>query len=318
MPLVDDHVGRAMPGDAEEEVVRHLAAIVEHRDAACRVERAHATPGTNVMPRSANAASSAPDVSGDGGTGVGNGMTRVISQSSRTPRSRQVVVKHQRGLARRRRALERRPATPTIARPFVNVGQHVAQPLGAGHGVELVAALGEPGRRVQVVVGAERDDQDVGLVRAGVRRHAPRFRVDRRDRLLQETHPGLTMSRRAAARPRASAAEHHVELREAEDERVALVDQGELDVVAERFRQHVASSSPPKPAPRTTTRVGTDERNASSASGPTGSPPDAREPVGGSRSVQPQFATPVYRPAVPGVPVNVPSPSFALLAPRTV
>ena len=39
------------------------------------------------MSRSANAASSASEVSGDGGTGVPNGITSEISQSSRTPRS---------------------------------------------------------------------------------------------------------------------------------------------------------------------------------------------------------------------------------------
>ena len=42
--------------------------------------------GRSAMPRSANAASSAADVSGDGGTGVANGITSVISQPSRTPR----------------------------------------------------------------------------------------------------------------------------------------------------------------------------------------------------------------------------------------
>ncbi len=35
------------------------------------------------MSRSAKAASSASDVSGDGGTGIGNGITNVISQSPR-------------------------------------------------------------------------------------------------------------------------------------------------------------------------------------------------------------------------------------------
>ena len=50
------------------------------------------------------------------------------------------------------------------------------EPLGAGDGVELVAALGEAGRGVEVVVGAERDDQHVGLVDAGVGGHAPRLR----------------------------------------------------------------------------------------------------------------------------------------------
>ncbi len=38
------------------------------------------------MPRSSNAATSAAEVSGDGGTGRPKGRTSVISQSSRTPR----------------------------------------------------------------------------------------------------------------------------------------------------------------------------------------------------------------------------------------
>jgi len=41
---------------------------------------------TKVMLRSANAASNAREVSGDGGTGVSSGETRVISQALRMPR----------------------------------------------------------------------------------------------------------------------------------------------------------------------------------------------------------------------------------------
>ena len=43
-------------------------------------------PGRKRIPRMANSATSAVDVSGDGGTGVLNGMTMVISQAPRTPR----------------------------------------------------------------------------------------------------------------------------------------------------------------------------------------------------------------------------------------
>ena len=39
------------------------------------------------MPRSANAVVRASEVSGEGGTGLPNGRTRVILQSSRTPRA---------------------------------------------------------------------------------------------------------------------------------------------------------------------------------------------------------------------------------------
>ena len=50
----------------------------------------------------------------------------------------------------------------------------------------LLADRAEPRPRVQVVVGAERYDQDVGLIYAAVRRRLPSLGVDRRDRLLDE------------------------------------------------------------------------------------------------------------------------------------
>ena len=75
-----------MLGHAEEEVEGQLGTVVEHHHVAGLVERRDAPAGTNPMSRSANAARSAADVSGDGGTGVENGMTSVISHASRTPR----------------------------------------------------------------------------------------------------------------------------------------------------------------------------------------------------------------------------------------
>jgi hypothetical protein len=107
------------------------------------------------------------------------------------------------------------------------------------HGIELVVAIGEPRRGVEVVVGAERHDQEVSLVDAAVGGHAPRVGIDRGDRLLHEADTGLDeVAVREANRVERCPAEHHVELRVAEDERVALVDQGDVDVVAELFRQH--------------------------------------------------------------------------------
>jgi hypothetical protein len=118
-------------------------------------------------------------------------------------------------------------------------GAHLAQPLGATHGVELVAPLGEPRRGVEVVIGAERHDQDVGLVNTAVGGHAPPFGIDRGDRLLQEAHAGLCdVAVCEADRVWPCPVEHHVELRVPEDERLVLVDQGHVDVVAERLRQH--------------------------------------------------------------------------------
>ena len=226
-----------------------LRAGVERADAAARRRtrcRARRTP--RAAP---------PRCRATGGTGVPNGITSEISHASRTPRADEVVVQQQRALARRRRALERRAADAddrvAAAR---SSGRTSRQPLGAGDRVELVAALGEPRRRVEVVVGAERDDQHVGLVDAGVGRHPPRLGVDRGDRLLQEAHAGLRdvavrqpdgVGRRRARTSRRASSSRRRTRRSCRS--------------ASRRRRHrtptacVLSSSPPKPAPRTRTRL---------------------------------------------------------------
>ena len=130
------------------------------------------------------------------------------------------------------------PQTPMIARPARERRQHLRQPLGAGDGVELVARLGEAGRRIEVVVGAERHDEHVGLVDSRVRGHAARFGIDRRDRLLEEAHARLhDVSVREPNGVGRRPPEHDVELRVAEDERVVLVDQRDLELVAEGLGQ---------------------------------------------------------------------------------
>ena len=87
-------------------------------------------------------------------------------------------------------------------------------------------------------VGAQRDDHDVGVERARIGLDAARRWIDRSDRGLHEAHAGLHqvcvgMGHCIGDRP----AEHHVELREAEDEAVRLVDEHDLRVVADRFGQ---------------------------------------------------------------------------------
>ena len=49
--------------------------------------------------------------------------------------------------------------------------------------------------------------------------------------------------------------EHHVEFREAEHKRVTLVDEHDVNGIAESIERIVVSSRPPNRAPRTTTRV---------------------------------------------------------------
>ena len=73
--------------DAKEELERQLAAIVELVTPRAPSTALMRRPGMNVMPRWANSASSAAEVSGDGGTGRPNGMTNEISQAG-APRAR--------------------------------------------------------------------------------------------------------------------------------------------------------------------------------------------------------------------------------------
>ena len=74
------------------------------------------------MPRSAKAASSARDVSGDGGTGIENGITREISHASRTPRATRSSCSSNAASLGAGGHLNGAPQTPTIARPRENAG----------------------------------------------------------------------------------------------------------------------------------------------------------------------------------------------------
>ncbi len=101
-----------------------------------------------------------------------------------------------------------------------------------------MSALLEPGRGLEVVVGAERHDENVGLVHSAVRDDAPSLRVDRGDRLAEEADAGLGELRvRQPNVLEPDSPEHHVELRVAEDERLGLVDQRDARVLSERLGQ---------------------------------------------------------------------------------
>ena len=74
------------------------------------------------MPRSVKAATNAREVSGDGGTGVPNGITTVMSQCPRTPRvSRKSCSSNAHSLGAGGH-LKGAAQTPTTAWPFANVG----------------------------------------------------------------------------------------------------------------------------------------------------------------------------------------------------
>jgi hypothetical protein len=148
-------------------------------------------------------------------------------------------VKHQGGFARCRWALERRGAHSDHHGPAGEVRQCVPQPNRPGDRVELVAALGESRRRVDVVVGSERDHPDIRFIGADIGGNDPSFRIDRRNQLLAKPDAGFdelpVWQPHGAGR---RVVEHQIELGEAEDERVALVDQGDVDVFAESLREH--------------------------------------------------------------------------------
>ena len=79
------------------------------------------------MPRSANVARIASEVSGDGGTGVPNGITTWIAHVVADAALAQVLVEQDRRLARRRRALERGAAHADDRRARSEGREHVAQ-----------------------------------------------------------------------------------------------------------------------------------------------------------------------------------------------
>ena len=83
-------------------------------------------PGTKAMSRSAKAPSSASEVSGEGGTGLPSGSTKVISQRSRTPRSVRWSWRRRAASLGAGGHLNGAPQTPTIARPRSNSGSSSA------------------------------------------------------------------------------------------------------------------------------------------------------------------------------------------------
>ena len=234
--------------NAEEEVVGQLAAVVEHGDSASRVERGHAAPGDELDPALGEGRDQrARRLGRRGHRGRERDHDRDLAFAADAAGG-QVLVEQQCGLAGRRRALERSAADADDRPAPGERRKQLGQPRGARYGVELVASIGEPGRRVQVVVGAERDDEVVGVVDAAVGGDAARIGIDRGDRLLQEAHPRLgELTVREADRIERRPPEHHVELGVAEDERVALVDQRHVDAVTERLRQDGRELEPPEP-----------------------------------------------------------------------
>ena len=125
------------------------------------------------MPRAASASRNIRDTSPVTGTGPCIGNVDVSCTESRMPRRVKYSCRPQSTLERGRRALEGLPEHGDENPSAVELGQRVAQPVGAGDRVVLMAARLEAGRRVHVVVGAHRYDEEVRVVGIGVRGDLP-------------------------------------------------------------------------------------------------------------------------------------------------
>ena len=162
-----------------------------------------------------------------------------------------MIVQEKRALERRWRALEGVAEDPDQDRSRIELREHVAHALGSRDRVVLEAALLESWRGREVVVGPQRDDEDVGVVRALVGRHPSFLRVDRRHALLAELDSlfGDVAVGEQDVRRRLPT-EQDVQLRESEAERVISVDKRDANLVGERVgescRQLQASETGPK------------------------------------------------------------------------
>ena len=242
---------RPVHGHAEEQVVGHLRAVAEQRDLPSRDRaRAPACSGASSMPRSANAASSASDASGDGGIGTRQRHDQRDLGPVAQPSRREEVVHEQRGLARRRRALERRRGDADDHPAAVEVREHVAQRERARHRVELVAALDEArasppgrGRRRARRRGRRRRTCPASV---STRLAAGSIAVDRR---LHEPHAGLDDVGGTDGAPigRRRAPNMTSSFEKPNTNAVGLVDEHDLDVVAELLRQPRRQLEPAEP-----------------------------------------------------------------------
>ena len=140
----------------------------------------------------------------------------------------------QRGLARRRGALERCGGHGDDDTTALEAREHVTTRERSRLRVEVVATFEEPGRRARVEIRAEGHDDDVCVERSGLRLDALGRGIDRRDVGLHELHTRFHDVRVVVMDTgRGRAAEHYLELREAEHERVGAVDEHHVDTVTE-------------------------------------------------------------------------------------
>ncbi len=115
-------------------------------------------------------------------------------------------------------------------------GQYLPERERSRHRIELVAALDESRRGRGIEIRPERHHHDVALEWSRVRLHPFGRRIDGADGRLHETQTRL-VDRAVGVEDVGGRLlpEHDVQLRESENESVALVDEDDVDVVAELF-----------------------------------------------------------------------------------
>jgi hypothetical protein len=122
--------------------------------------------------------------------------------------------------------------------------------------VVVEAAREEAGRGFPVVIGTERDDEEVRVVGVCVGDHPPGERVDAGHELLSELDASLVEV--AVMQPHLVGrlpADHHLELGEPEDERVAAIEQRDADEVLCGFGEPCRQLQTAEPFRRSTCPV---------------------------------------------------------------
>ena len=246
-PAVDAH---ARLGDDRGHAVRRARRGTGRTASRCRRRSGRpCAPGRARAPAGSGAtrcrarrtpSRSAFDASGDGGIGTGSGITSAISERSRSPRVGQEVVHQQRRLARRRRALERRRRDADDRRARrrsrpARRGRRTRRPPCRTRDRPRPAPASPPGG------GRRRARPPARRRRTSRRRSRPAGPSGSIERIvgLHEPHAGLDdVARTGGARRRRSRRPNITSsFEKPKTKPVALVDQRDLDVVAELLRQ---------------------------------------------------------------------------------
>ena len=254
-----DHVGHAVHRHAEEEVVGHLARRRRaSRPCVAGRGRAPVVCGCQSIPRSANAASSAFDASGDGGIGTGKRHHERDAPIDRgCPRSvRKSCINSAVSLGAGGH-LNGADVTATITRPPSKFGEHVAQRERAG---ARCRTRSRPRRARASPPGADRRRaRRRGCRRRRCRRRSrPASRSGSIERIVDCTNctPGLTKSRYGWRTCSDRARPNITSSFENPNTKSSVLSMSTTSTSAPNSSDsRVVNSSPPNPAPSTTTRM---------------------------------------------------------------